>query len=168
MRPDRAGPDEIKGPLFQHDFSDRICRGQHRHHYVGSVNCLIRLRVGRRATLGQRGSWARRAVPDRDREALVEQTLCKSGAHGARAEDRNSWARGRGVGGVTHCFFSFQTDSGEGPPTRTSLLTMSSILRSADGSSWSSAPAIASSMCLGLRVPTMATWTAGLASVQAM
>ena len=168
LRPDRPGVHRVEGVPLQHDLFDRVTRGQHGQHDVDAGGGLLGHGVGRRAAFGQTRRRARSAVPHVDGEPLIEQALCDAGAHGAETDHRDCRAGEGDVAFVTHWFFSFHTDSGEGPPTRTSSLMMSSIRRSADASSSRSAAAIASSMCFGLRVPTMATCTAGLASTHAM
>src|SRR3979411_2948705 len=110
--------------------------------------------------LGQRRGRPRSAIPNSHHKVLVEQALGHAGTHRAGAQHRNKGEE-RLIPGLVlaHCHIV----SGLGPPTGTSAVMISAITFIIRSSSFRSVAATASSTCLGFRVPTMATSTAGLA-----
>jgi len=80
-----------KGVLTQHHIVHCVSGRKHGHNNVSHPNRVGGLAVCCGAPLRQPRGGRRRAVPDVDGEALVEQALGHPGAHDARPEKTYSW-----------------------------------------------------------------------------
>src|ERR1700687_1607068 len=157
-----AGPRRRQNTVRpEHDLLDRGIVRQHCEGDVGLGNELARRVVDARTSLGQRLRFLPRAVVDTERISSIQEPAGDATPHVAEA-NKAYHRRAAALRGV------HQTVSGAGPPTGTAPSMIRSIWARSAVPRWSSAAGAVCSIWLGVRAPTIATSTAGFASVHAI